>query len=67
MIYIPNRIIVSFHTVELNRVLMFADRYFLLTHWSFLIGEKYGAVTTIHVRHAYVVTISPVHLPEDRY
>lgn len=37
----------------------------LLTYWSFLIGEKCGVVATIHVGHAYVVTISPVQLPKD--
>lgn len=38
----------------------------LLTHWSFLTGEKYSVVATIHVSHAYIVTIGPVQLPGDQ-
>lgn len=38
----------------------------LLTNWSFLIGEKCGAVAAIHIGHAYVVTVSPVKLAEER-
>lgn len=37
----------------------------LLTDWPFLIGEKCGMVAPIHVSHAYIVTISPVQLPEE--
>lgn len=37
----------------------------LLTYWSFLIGEKRGVVATVHVGHTYVVTVSPVQLPEE--
>lgn len=36
-----------------------------LTHWSFLVGEKQGAVITIHVSHADVVTICPIKLPGE--
>lgn len=39
----------------------------MLTYWSLLIGEKCGAVATIHVGHAYVITVSPVKLPEEGY
>lgn len=38
-------------------------RVHLLTYWSFLVGEKCGAVAAIHVSHAYTVTVSPVKLP----
>lgn len=39
----------------------------MLTYWSFLICEKCCVVATIHVSHAYVVTVSPVQLPEEGY
>lgn len=36
-----------------------------LTYWSFLVGEKQGAVISIHVCNADVVTISPIKLPGE--
>lgn len=37
----------------------------LLTYWSLLVGKKRGMVAAVHVRHTYVIAVSPVQLPEE--
>lgn len=37
----------------------------LLTYWSLLIGKKRGVVAAVHVSHTYVISVSPVQLPEE--
>lgn len=56
-----NMFVLGFYSVENLYYLLIGVH--LLTYWSFLVGEKCGAVAAIHVSHAYTVTVSPVKLP----
>lgn len=56
-----NLFVLGFYSVENLYYLLIGVH--LLTYWSFLVGEKCGAVAAIHVSHAYTVTVSPVKLP----
>lgn len=57
----------SFMNISYNllREIQLINVWGLLTYWSFLTSEKCYVVATVHVRHAYVVTISPVQLPKE--